>query len=85
MGARCIEDGMMDMVGLGTPVLCRSPDPAKADGGREDEIKYCTQCMNCEELMIRQQPVGCVAFNKPYTQRLVEIRKKMGKLTELHT
>lgn len=42
---------------------------------REDEIKYCTQCMNCEELMIRQQPVGCVAFNKIYTEKFVETRK----------
>ena len=85
MGARCIEDGMMDMVGLGRQSFADPLTPLKLMEGREDEIKYCTQCMNCEELMIRQQPVGCVAFNKPYTQRLVEIRKKMGKLTELHT
>ena len=52
---------------------------------REDEIKYCTKCMNCEELMIRQQPVGCVAFNKIYTEKFVETRKKFGKLSELHT
>lgn len=85
MGARCIEDGMMDMVGLGRQSFADPLTPLKLMEGREDEIKYCTQCMNCEELMIRQQPVGCVAFNKPYTQRFVEIRKKMGKLTELHT
>lgn len=52
---------------------------------RKDEIKYCTQCMNCEELMIRQQPVGCVVFNKIYTEKFVETRKKFGKLSELHT
>jgi hypothetical protein len=41
--------------------------------------------MNCEELMIRQMPVGCVTFNKHYTDLFVEVRKKMGKLAELHT
>ncbi len=85
MGARCIEDGMMDMVGLGRQSFADPFTPLKLKEGRENEIKYCTQCMNCEELMIRQQPVGCVAFNKPYTQRFVDIRKTMGKLTELHT
>lgn len=85
MGARCIEDGMMDMVGLGRQSFADPLTPLKLKEGREHEIKYCTQCMNCEELMIRQQPVGCVAFNKPYTQRFVDIRKTMGKLTELHT
>ena len=85
MGARCIEEGMMDMVGLGRQSFADPLTPLKLIEGREDEIKYCTQCMNCEELMIRQQPVGCVAFNKPYTERFVETRKKFGKLAELHT
>lgn len=85
MGAHCIEEGMMDMVGLGRQSFADPLTPQKLLEGREDEIKYCTQCMNCEELMIRQQPVGCVAYNKPYTERFVECRKKYGKLTELHT
>ncbi len=85
MGAHCIEEGMMDMVGLGRQSFADPFTPAKLAEGREDEIHYCTQCMNCEELMIRQQPVGCVAYNRPYAQRLVETRKKYGKLTELHT
>lgn len=85
MGSRCIEDGMMDMIGLGRQSFADPLTPLKLSEGREDEIKYCTQCMNCEELMIRQQPVGCVAYNKIYTQLFTECRKKYGKLTELHT
>jgi 2,4-dienoyl-CoA reductase-like NADH-dependent reductase (Old Yellow Enzyme family) len=85
MGSRCIEDGMMDMVGLGRQSFADPLTPLKLKEGREDEIKYCTQCMNCEELMIRQQPVGCVAFNRQYTELFKEVRKTMGKLTELHT
>jgi hypothetical protein len=41
--------------------------------------------MNCEELMIRQMPVGCVAYNKHYAGLFKEVRKTMGKLEELHT
>jgi len=85
MGSRCIEDGMMDMVGLGRQSFADPLTPLKLKEGRESEIKYCTQCMNCEELMIRQQPVGCVAYNKKYTELFREVRKTMGKLTELHT
>ena len=85
MGARCIEDGMMDMIGLGRQSFADPLTPRKLMEGREDEIRYCTQCMNCEELMIRQQPVGCVLYNKPYPERFKEVRKNMGKLTELHS
>lgn len=85
MGSRCIQDGMMDMIGLGRQSFADPFTPKKLEEGREDEIHYCTQCMNCEELMIRQQPVGCVAFNKVYTDKFVECRKKYGKLAELHT
>jgi hypothetical protein len=35
--------------------------------------------------MIRQMPVGCVLYNKPYQEVFREVRKKMGKLEELHT
>lgn len=85
MGARCIQDGMMDMIGLGRQSFSDPLTPLKLKEGREDEIKYCTQCMNCEELMIRQKPVGCVLYNKHYTELFREVRKTMGKLEELHS
>lgn len=87
MGARVIEDGCMDMIGLGRQSFADPFTPAKLAEGREDEIKYCVQCMNCEELMIRQQPVGCVLFNKIYTDKFREMRAKFGKMSpgQLHT
>ena len=85
MGARCIDDGLMDMIGLGRQSFADPLTPLKLEEGREDEVNYCNQCMNCEELMIRQMPVGCVTFNKPYTQLFRDVRKQMGKLEELHT
>lgn len=85
VGARCIEDGMMDMIGLGRQSFADPFTPLKLEEGHEEEIKYCTQCMNCEELMLRQKPVGCVLYNKPYTELFREVRRTYGKLTELHT
>lgn len=85
VGARCIEDGMMDMIGLGRQSFSDPLTPVKLAEGREDEVKYCNQCMNCEELMIRQQAVGCVLHNRYYTQLFQQVRKTMGKLAELHS
>jgi 2,4-dienoyl-CoA reductase-like NADH-dependent reductase (Old Yellow Enzyme family) len=85
MGARCIEDGMMDMIGLGRQSFADPLTPLKLREDREGEIKYCNQCMNCEELMIRQQAVGCVLYNKTYTDLFRQTREQFGKLAELHT
>jgi len=85
MGARCIEDGMMDMIGLGRQILSDPLTPRKLQEGREDSISYCNQCMNCEELMLRQEPVGCALFNKHYVELFRQVRKKFGKLEELHS
>ena len=85
MGGRVIEDGCMDMIGLGRQSFADPYTPRKMAEGREDEIKYCVQCMNCEELMIRQQPVGCVLYNKFYQDKFRETRAKYGKVSALHT
>ncbi|MFV0401451.1 MAG: hypothetical protein ACK5LX_12680 [Oscillospiraceae bacterium] len=85
MGTRCIEDGMMDMIGLGRQSFSDPLMPKKVREGKLDEIKYCNQCMNCEELMLRQMPVGCVLYNKHYTGLFKEMRQSMGKLSELHS
>ena len=43
IGAMCIEDGMMDMIGLGRQSLADPFTPLKLKEGREEEIRYCTQ------------------------------------------
>ncbi|MDR1530894.1 MAG: 2,4-dienoyl-CoA reductase [Clostridiales bacterium] len=85
MGARCIGDGMMDMIGLGRQSFSDPFTPLKLSEGRENEIQYCNQCMNCEELMLRQKPVGCVLYNETYRELFKEVRKSLGKLAELHS
>ena len=84
-GAQCIERGVLDMIGLGRQSFADPLLPLKLKEGREDEIKYCTICDNCLELLIRQMPVGCCTFNKKYTKILTDVRKEKGPLKIHHT
>jgi 2,4-dienoyl-CoA reductase-like NADH-dependent reductase (Old Yellow Enzyme family) len=84
-GAQNIAMGYTDMIGLGRQSLADPLLPLKLREGREDEIKYCTTCDNCLELLIRQRPIGCCTYNKYYTNVLVDTRKEKGKLREKHT
>jgi len=84
-GARCINDGIMDMIGLGRQSYADPYTPLKLMEGREDEIKYCTICLNCLELMIQQKPIGCCTYNQYYTDMLVQTRKEKGKVMQDHT
>ncbi|MDR0518431.1 MAG: 2,4-dienoyl-CoA reductase [Clostridiales Family XIII bacterium] len=84
-GAKCIDDGLMDMVALGRQSFADPFLPKKLREGNEADIKWCTVCDNCLELLIRQTPVGCCTFNRRFAQILTEQRKLYGKLQETHT
>ena len=84
-GAQCIERGVTDMIALGRQSFADPFLPQKLREGRENEIKWCTVCDNCLELLIRQTPVGCCTYNKKYTDILVKERKEKGRLTVSHT
>lgn len=79
-GAQCINQGVVDMVALGRQSFADPFLPKKLREGKENEIKWCTLCDNCLELLIRQTPVGCCTFNKYYTDILVNQRKEHGSL-----
>jgi len=84
-GDRLIRDGHVDMISLGRQSLADPLLPIKLIEGREDEAKWCTACDNCLEFLIRQTPVGCAVYNKPYTKSLQEIRKEEGRLKAKRT
>lgn len=84
-GAQCVERGVVDMVALGRQSFADPFLPKKLREGREDEIKYCTVCDNCLELLIQQSKVGCCTFDKRYTEELIKTRKEKGKLKIAHT
>ena len=84
-GAQCIERGVLDMIGLARQSFADPLLPKKLREGKEEEIKWCTICDNCLELLIRQSQVGCSTFNKKYTDILVKTREKFGPLRVMRT
>lgn len=84
-GAACIEDGVTDMIGLGRQSFAYPLLPKKLREGREADIKYCTVCDNCLELLIQQSRVGCCTYDKRYAKLLLETRKEKGALKVAHT
>lgn len=84
-GSKFIEEGKVDMVALGRQSFADPFLPKKLREGRENEIKWCTLCDNCLELLIRQREIGCCTYNKHYTDVLVKTRKEFGPLRKMHT
>ena len=84
-GNKNIREGVCDMIALGRQSFADPFIPVKLIEGRENEIKWCTACDNCIELLIRQQNVGCTTYNKPYTEALQKIRKAEGLLKAKRT
>jgi len=84
-GAKNITTGITDMVALGRQSFADPLLPLKLREGREAEIKYCTVCDNCLELLIQQRPIGCCTYNRYYTDVLAQTRKEKGRLKVNHT
>ena len=84
-GSKFIAEGKVDMIALGRQSFADPLLPLKLRTGKENEIKWCTLCDNCLELLIRQREIGCCTYNKYYTNVLVECRKQYGPLRAMHT
>jgi len=84
-GGKFIREGKVDMIALGRQSLADPLLPLKLRTGRENEIKWCTLCDNCLELLIRQVEIGCCTYNKHYTNVLLKARKEQGRLQQSHT
>jgi NADH:flavin oxidoreductases, Old Yellow Enzyme family len=84
-GAQCIERSVVDMIGLGRQSFADPFLPKKLREGNEADIKYCTLCDNCLELLIQQSPVGCCTYDKRATEELVRTRREKGRLAIHHT
>jgi 2,4-dienoyl-CoA reductase (NADPH2) len=51
--------GLVDMVGVGRPLICDPEMPNKLQEGRVDEIRWCVACNNCFDSVFQMQPVHC--------------------------
>ncbi len=79
-GDKNIRDGVTDMIAVGRQSLADPYMPKKVQEGKPEEVKWCTACDNCIELLIRQMNVGCTTYEKEYTEALKKQREKEGKL-----
>lgn len=79
-GDKNIRDGITDMVAIGRQSLADPYMPKKVQEGKPEDVKWCTACDNCIELLIRQMNVGCTTYEKEYTESLKKQREIEGKL-----
>lgn len=84
-GAKFIAENKVDMLALGRQSFADPFLAKKLREGNEADIKWCTLCDNCLELLIRQREIGCCTYNKHYTDVLVQARKEFGQLKAKHT
>lgn len=56
---RVLVAGLVDMVGLGRPLICDPELPNKLQAGRVDDIRWCVACNNCFDSVFQAQPVHC--------------------------
>ena len=71
-----IEDGHVDMVGVGRQSLADPLFAKKVLAGEIDKIDFCKACGGCSVLLTSQARVGCTFYNKFYKEELREVRKK---------
>ena len=51
--------GLVDMIGMGRPLICDPDLPNKLEAGQLDEIRWCVACNNCFDCVFQAQPVAC--------------------------
>jgi 2,4-dienoyl-CoA reductase-like NADH-dependent reductase (Old Yellow Enzyme family) len=74
--AKNIQDGHVDMVGIGRQSLADPLFAKKVLAGEIDRIDFCTVCNGCSTLLASQARVGCAFYNRFYKEELREARKK---------
>jgi len=84
-GNKNIADGVTDAIAIGRQSYSDPFLPEKMMANRDSEIKWCTLCDNCVEMLIRQKAVGCCTYDKHFAGELVKMREELGKLQEKHT
>jgi 2,4-dienoyl-CoA reductase-like NADH-dependent reductase (Old Yellow Enzyme family)/thioredoxin reductase len=55
-----LTKGQADFVALGRPLIADPDWPAKAAGGRDDEIRHCISCNYCHRALLYTRPIRCL-------------------------
>jgi 2,4-dienoyl-CoA reductase-like NADH-dependent reductase (Old Yellow Enzyme family) len=70
-----LEDGNVDLVGIGRQSLADPLFAKKILAGQVDRINFCTACGGCSTLLKLQRVVGCTVYDDYYKQELKQTRK----------
>jgi 2,4-dienoyl-CoA reductase-like NADH-dependent reductase (Old Yellow Enzyme family) len=70
-----LEDGHVDLVGIGRQSLADPLFAKKIFSGNIDQINFCTACGGCSVLLRSQKEVGCTVYNQYYKKVLKKVRK----------
>ena len=72
--AKNINDGHVDLVGIGRQSLADPLFVKKVLSGDLDRIDYCIACGGCSKLLGGQARVGCSVHDAFYKQELKDLR-----------
>ena len=72
-----IQEGRVDLVGIGRQSLADPLFARKLFSGNLDEINYCTACGNCSVLLASQARVGCPTYSRFYREELRRAKRKL--------
>jgi 2,4-dienoyl-CoA reductase-like NADH-dependent reductase (Old Yellow Enzyme family) len=61
-----LQDGQVDLVGIGRQSLADPLFAKKILAGNVDEVNFCTACGGCSILLRSQKEVGCAVYDKYY-------------------
>jgi 2,4-dienoyl-CoA reductase-like NADH-dependent reductase (Old Yellow Enzyme family) len=71
-----LENGHVDLVGIGRQSLADPLFPKKILSGETDTIDFCTTCDRCLALMLAQKAVGCAVYDDHYRNLYRSIQKE---------
>lgn len=59
LAEQLLQEGKVDLVGMGRPIFCDPELPRKAFASRDDDIVKCNWCKVCHRLYVADEPVVC--------------------------
>ena len=69
-----VREGVSDIIGLGRQSLADPLFPKKYLDGNLDQIKWCTACDNCGQLLLHNLNTGCCTYDAECTQIFRKLR-----------
>jgi 2,4-dienoyl-CoA reductase-like NADH-dependent reductase (Old Yellow Enzyme family) len=66
--ARNLEQGNVDIVGIGRQTFADPLFVQKVRDGKVSEIKWCSTCSGCGMLLGNNKPIGCTRYDKTYAE-----------------